>query len=146
MWLEEQGCHDTVKNAWKAISADLPMSKVMMNVDTCKSQLRVWSKKSFGNVVNTLSKKRKNLKIAEESTTKGGSVEFFLQLKTEVAELLRVEEKCGSSEVMCIGWYRVTKTLAISIIVPHSNSVEIALLNSEILRGDWPLVKRRFRG
>ena len=93
MWLEEQGRHDTIKNTWKAISADPPMSKVMMNVDTCKSQLRVWSKKSFGNVVNTLSKKRKNLKIAEESATKGGSVEFFLQLKAKVAELLRVEEK-----------------------------------------------------
>ena len=93
MWLEEQGCHDTVKNAWKAISTNPSMSKVMMNFDTCKSQLRVWSKKSFGNVVNTLSEKRKNLKIAEESATKGGSVEFFLQLKAEVAELLRVEEK-----------------------------------------------------
>ena len=93
MWLEEQGRHDTIKNTWKAISADPPMSKVMMNVDTCKSQLRVWSKKSFGNVVNTLSEKRKNLKLAEESATKGGSVEFFLQLKAKVAELLRVEEK-----------------------------------------------------
>ena len=69
------------------------MSKVMMNVDSCKSQLRVWSKKSFGNVVNTLSEKRKSLKIAEESATKGGSVDFFLQLKVEVVELLRVEEK-----------------------------------------------------
>ena len=93
MWLEEQGRHDTIKNTWKAISADPPMSKVMMNVDTCKSQLRVWSKKSFGNVVNTLSEKRKNLKLAEESAMKGGSVEFFLQLKAKVAELLRVEEK-----------------------------------------------------
>ena len=69
------------------------MPRVMLNVDTCKAQLRVWSKKSFGNVVNTLSEKKKNLKIAEETATKGGSVEFFLQLKAEVAELLRVEEK-----------------------------------------------------
>ena len=53
----------------------------------------MWSKKYFGNVVNTLSEKRKSLKIAEESATKGGSVDFFLQLKAEVAELLRVEEK-----------------------------------------------------
>ena len=93
MWLEEQGCHETVKNAWKAISADPPMSKVMMNVNSCKSQLRVWSKKSFGNVVNTLAEKRKCLKIAKEFATKGGSVDFFLQLKAKVAELLRVEEK-----------------------------------------------------
>ena len=93
MWLEEQGCHDTVKNAWKAVSADPPMPKVMLNVDTCKTQLRVWSKKSFGNVVNTLLEKKKNLKIVEESASKGGNVEFFLQLKAEVVELLRVEEK-----------------------------------------------------
>ena len=58
------------------------MSKVMMNVDSCKSQLRVWSKKSFGNVVNTLSEKRKSLKIAEESATKGRSVDFFSSIKS----------------------------------------------------------------
>ena len=69
------------------------MPRVMMNVDTCKTQLRDWSKKSFGNVVSTLAEKKKNLKLAEEVATKGGSVEFFLQLKIEVADLLRVEEK-----------------------------------------------------
>ncbi|KAK7845466.1 hypothetical protein CFP56_009236 [Quercus suber] len=43
--------------------------------------------------LNTLLEKKKNLKEAKESATKGGSVDFFLQLKAEVAELLRVEEK-----------------------------------------------------
>ena len=93
MWLEEQGCHDTVQNAWKAISSDPPMTKVMLNVVTCKTQLQAWSKKSFFNVLSMLSEKKKNLKEAEESATKGGNVDFFLQLKAEVAELLRVEEK-----------------------------------------------------
>ena len=40
-----------------------------------------------------LSEKKKNVKEVEESATKGGNVDFFLQLKAEVAELLRVEEK-----------------------------------------------------
>ncbi|XP_050259899.1 uncharacterized protein LOC126704966 [Quercus robur] len=93
IWLEEQGCHDTVKNAWKTISSEPPMPRVMMKVDTCKTQLRDWSKNSFGNVVSALVEKKKNLKLAEEDATKGGSVEFFLQLKSEVADLLRVEEK-----------------------------------------------------
>ena len=79
MWLENQGCHDTVQNTWKAISSDLLMSKVMLNVGTCKSQLPAWSKKSFCNVVSTLLEKKKNLKEAEESALKGGNVDFFLQ-------------------------------------------------------------------
>jgi len=33
------------------------------------------------------------LKEAEEAAVKGGSVKFFLQLKSEVANLLRLEEK-----------------------------------------------------
>ena len=82
MWLEEQGCHETVKKAWKAIVADPPMSKVMLNVDECKSQLHVWSKKSFGNIVNTLLEKRKSLKIAEDSASKGRSVDFFSSVKS----------------------------------------------------------------
>ena len=69
------------------------MSKVMLNVGTCKTQLQAWSKKSFCNIVSTLLEKKKNLKEAEESALKGGNVDFFLQLKAEVAELLRLEEK-----------------------------------------------------
>ena len=93
MWLEKQGCHDTVKRAWKAISLEPPMSRVIQNVDTCKTQLKAWNKKDFCNVVNTLMEKKKILKKAEEVVVNGGSIEFFLQLKGEVAELLRVEEK-----------------------------------------------------
>ena len=69
------------------------MLKVMLNVGTCKTQLQAWSKKSFCNVVSTLLEKKKILKEAEVSATKGGNVNFFLQLKAEVAKLLRVEEK-----------------------------------------------------
>nr|XP_023920446.1 uncharacterized protein LOC112031976 [Quercus suber] len=57
------------------------------------TKLQTWSKQSFCKVVSTLSEKKKILKEAEESATKGGCVDFFLQLKAEVAELLRVEEK-----------------------------------------------------
>ena len=69
------------------------MFKVIQNVDTCKTQLKAWSKKDFCNVVITLSEKKTILKKAEEAVVNGGSVEFFLQLKGEVAKLLRVEEK-----------------------------------------------------
>lgn len=37
IWLEEQGCHDTVKKAWKSISSDPPMPRVMLNVDSCRN-------------------------------------------------------------------------------------------------------------
>ena len=69
MWLEEQGCHDSVKRAWKAISSKPPMSRVIQNVDSCKTQLKVWSKKEFCNVVNTLKEKKKDF----EESKRGGS-------------------------------------------------------------------------
>ncbi|XP_075641969.1 uncharacterized protein LOC142613491 [Castanea sativa] len=89
MWIDEQGCHDTAKSAWEAIFVDPPITGVMQNVDTCKTQLQAWSKKSFCNVVNTLSGRKKNLKKAEEAAVKGGSVEFFLQLKAEASQQFR---------------------------------------------------------
>ena len=59
------------------------MSKVMLNVGTCKTQLQAWSKKSFCNIVSTLlEKKKKNLKEAEESALKGGNVDFFSPVKS----------------------------------------------------------------
>ena len=136
MWLERQGCHDTVKRVWRAVYSDPPMSRVIQNVHTGKTQLQVWSKKEFCNVVNTLSKKKKILRKAEKAAVKGGSVEVFLQLKGDVAELLRVEEKCGNSEATCIGWYQVTKILVISIIRCHSVSGETTSRNLEIHRID----------
>lgn len=37
--------------------------------------------------------KKKSLQQAKEAIVKGGNVDFFLQLKTEVNDLLRLEEK-----------------------------------------------------
>lgn len=93
MWLENDRCHDTVANAWEAVSSDPPMRRVMQNLEACQTQLKRWSEQSFCNVANTLIEEKKSLKEAEEAAVKGGSLEFFLQLKSEVADLLRLEEQ-----------------------------------------------------
>ena len=65
------------------MSLDPTMNRVMQNVDACQTQLKVWSKQSFCTVVNTLTKKKKSLKKAEDAAVKGGSVECkveFIQL------------------------------------------------------------------
>ena len=37
LWLEKQGYHDTMKRVWRAVSSNSPMSRVIQNVDTCKT-------------------------------------------------------------------------------------------------------------
>lgn len=45
------------------------------------------------NITRTSVDKKKSLQQAEDAAVKGGNVDFFLQLKTEVNDLLRLEEK-----------------------------------------------------
>lgn len=44
------------------------------------------------NVSNMLKEKKLSLKKAEAEAIKGGRMDFFLQLKSEVNDLLRMEE------------------------------------------------------
>lgn len=93
MWLEDDGCHDTVAVAWSINPEGSPMFKVVEKINTCQKKLRGWSKKNFCNVSRTLSEKKKSMKAVEELAVQGGDVDFFLQLKEEVQTLLRQEEK-----------------------------------------------------
>lgn len=45
------------------------------------------------NITRTSVDKKKSLQQAEDAAVKGGNVDFFRQLKTEVNDLLRLEEK-----------------------------------------------------
>ncbi|KAL0008379.1 hypothetical protein SO802_009881 [Lithocarpus litseifolius] len=93
LWLECEGCHDTITAAWSEVSWASPMVEVMNKIENCKNQLRRWSKNSVCNISNTLVEKKKSLELAEAAAVRGGSMDFFLQLKSEVNDLLRMEEK-----------------------------------------------------
>ena len=93
LWLENEGCHDSVAAAWKEVSWGSPMVEVMTKIENCQNHLRKWSKNSVCNISKTLLGKKKSLEVAEAAAMRGGSMEFFLNLKYEVNDLLRMEEK-----------------------------------------------------
>ncbi|XP_030939909.1 uncharacterized protein LOC115964800 [Quercus lobata] len=109
IWLEEQGCHDTVKNAWKTISSEPPMPKVMMNIDTCKTQLRVWSKNSFGSVcfrrnsITELRDSRGRIASGDENVSEM-IIEYYKQLFTtsnphDIEEVVQHTKKVVSDDM-----------------------------------------------
>ena len=92
-WLEQEGCHDIVARSWAAAHSGSPMAAVIGKIDRCQTKLKKWSKKSGCNVSQTLVDKKKMLCKAEVAALQGGSVDVFLKLKSEVNELLRMEEQ-----------------------------------------------------
>nr|POF16666.1 hypothetical protein CFP56_67884 [Quercus suber] len=93
MWLENEGCHVTMARAWRIVPSGPPMAQVMEKIENCQVRLRQWSKHSMCNITRTLVNKKKSLQQAEDAAVKGGNVDFFRQVKTEVNDLLRLEEK-----------------------------------------------------
>lgn len=92
-WLENEGCHDTVTAAWREVSWGPPMIEVTKKIENFQNHQRRWSKDSVCNISKTLLEKKKSLELAEAAAVRGGSMDFFLQLKSEVNDLLRTEEK-----------------------------------------------------
>ena len=93
MWLENRGCYDTVKSTWERAAMGSPMVKVMSKIEACQQSLTQWSKHSFCIVSTELMGKKKLLQTAELEAAQGRNVDFFMQLKGEVSDLLRLEEK-----------------------------------------------------
>ena len=93
MWLENRGCYDTVKGTWERVATGSPMATVMSKIEACQRSLTQWSKHSFCNVSAELMGKKKLLQAAELEAAQGRNVDFFMQLKGEVSDLLRLEEK-----------------------------------------------------
>ena len=93
MWLENEGCHDIMVGAWNRASSGSLMETMVTKIEACQKSITQWSKHSFRNVSKVLSEKKKLLKEAEVATTRGKNVEVFLQLKSKMNDLLRLEEK-----------------------------------------------------
>ena len=79
--------------SWVAEQSGSPMVAVMGKIDRCQVKLKKWSKNSMCNISQTLVYKKKLLSKAEVAALQGGSVDVFLQLKSEVNELLHMEEQ-----------------------------------------------------
>ena len=93
MWLEDEGCHDTVASAWRDGEGSSPMSRVLAKVGKCQTNLKWWSKRYFGNITWEIVDKKRKMKEAEVSAVNGGNVEYLVQLKNELASLIVKEEQ-----------------------------------------------------
>ena len=79
--------------SWAAVQLGSPMAAIVGKIDRYQAKLKKWSKNSVCNISQTLVDKKKMLSKAEAAALQGGSVDFFLILKFEVNELLRMEEQ-----------------------------------------------------
>ena len=93
IWLENRGYHDTVLEVWDRAVSSSPMATMVSKLEACQDKLIQWSKHSFCNVSVELKEKQKLLQVAEREAALGKNTEVFMQLKSEVSELLRLEEK-----------------------------------------------------
>ena len=74
--------------SWEAAHLGSLMASAVGKIDRCQVNLKKWSKNSVCNISRTLMDKKKMLSKVEAAAIQGGSVDFFLQLKIEVNELL----------------------------------------------------------
>lgn len=68
-----------------------PMEEVIEKINACRRSSMQWSKHSFLNVSRALFEKK--LKEDEVVAVRGKDVEIFLQLKSEINDLLRLKGK-----------------------------------------------------
>ena len=79
-------------SAWDMDFVGDPMGKVLSKVSNCQVQLTSWNKKTFGNVLWSLAKKRKQLAEAESISMARGSHERVRVLTEEINKLMDMEE------------------------------------------------------
>nr|POE67030.1 putative ribonuclease h protein [Quercus suber] len=93
MWLEDSGCRDTVVQTWDRLVLGSPMELVVAKLGACQQILLNWSRNSFCHVRREISEKKKLLKVAESEAAQGRQVDRFLKLKSDIVDLLRLDEK-----------------------------------------------------
>ena len=80
MWLEEEGCRDTVESAWLFDAPSQAMSRVEGKISHCQAKLKWWSRMAIGNITRLLKEKKELLRTAKEVAIAGGSMNKVLRL------------------------------------------------------------------
>lgn len=73
MWLEEEGCRVTVKDAWSQDFSGQPINRVEQKIQCCQTKLRWQSSMAIGNT-RLLKEKKKLLRTAKDAAVRGSSV------------------------------------------------------------------------
>ena len=71
-WLSDHTCSEVVEASWEERGVDDPATKVIRKIERCGRELKRWEKDHFGNIRNTLKKKRKELTEAEKEAMRTG--------------------------------------------------------------------------
>ena len=91
MWLRDEGCCNTITNAWDPPIIGATMPEVASKVHNCGEKLIEWSKNSFGNVKRMLEAKMNLLSKAEMDVAKGGDPLQVKSLQVEINSMLDKE-------------------------------------------------------
>ncbi|XP_075633494.1 uncharacterized protein LOC142605953 [Castanea sativa] len=67
MWLKDRTCEAVVQDSWGNQPGNASAWCFNGKILTCQDNLKEWNKKTFGHVRNSLTKKMKELKVAEEN-------------------------------------------------------------------------------
>lgn len=73
MWLEEEGCRVTIKDAWSQDFSGQPINRVEQKIQCCQTKLRWQSSMAIGNT-RLLKEKKKLLRTAKDAAVRGSSV------------------------------------------------------------------------
>ena len=93
VWLDDDGCHETVHTAWRKNFGSFPMTNVVGKINKCQSSLQCWSKQNFGNITRQIAEKKRQLKQAERVAAQENNFVQVQQLKHDINGLLVAEEK-----------------------------------------------------
>ena len=67
MWMKEMSCEDVIKNSWVDVADTDLVSVLLKKLTSYQDNLRIWNRKTFGQVRTTLVRKLKELNFAEEA-------------------------------------------------------------------------------
>ena len=101
-WLSDHTCTEVVEASWEERGVDDPATKVIRKIERCGRELKKWERDHFGNIRNTLKKKRKELTEAEKEAMRTGQNFKIQRLKQEITELMDKENRL---------WFQRSKVL-----------------------------------
>ena len=93
MWLTDEGCKDTIEDAWRGGRVGSQMPYLWQRLQSCRTRLKSWSNTHFGSVCRLLAEKRKQLSEAELLSMQGVDHLQVINLRREMGQLLEKEEK-----------------------------------------------------
>ena len=91
--MKDERCEGVVRNAWERQPEGNPMEVVVNKIVNCSTQLKTWSRLSFGNIRRLLQQKKKLLAQAEALSMAGHNHDQVRILKSEVYDLM-IKEDC----------------------------------------------------